>query len=118
MCWLAAADGGIHRILGIEKIGPIAGDDPDRGNVNGNWEVIARMSDGTSVRAFAFYNDELSVTKDDFVDLSLAQARELKFQRDREDGWNELLRPDYSNVFANGRDATDGALCLLCGKSH
>jgi hypothetical protein len=53
MCWLEAADDGIHSIIGIEKIGPIAEDDPDRHGwpgLNGNWEVVVRMSDGTSVR--------------------------------------------------------------------
>jgi len=111
MCWLEAADDGIHRIVGIEKIGPIAEDDPDRHGypgLNRNWEVVARMSDGTSIRAFVFYKDEISFTEDEFLDLSLEQARELKVQRDIEqvpDGFNH---PDYSKL----------RKCLYCGSHH
>ena len=111
MCWLEAADDGIHRIVGIEKIGLIAEDDPARyehPGLYGNWEVVARMSDGTLVRVFEFYNDEISFREVEFLDRSLEQARELKVQRDIEqvpDGFN---RSDYSEV----------RKCLCCGRHH
>lgn len=104
MCWLEAADDGIHRIIGVEKIGPIAEDDPDlhrSPGLNGNWEVVVRMSDGTSVRAFTFYEGEVSFTPEELLDLSLEQAVELKVQ----DGFNY---PDYSTV----------RKCLCCGRNH
>jgi hypothetical protein len=114
MCWLEAADDGIHRIVSIEKIGAIAEDDPDRHGypgLNGNWEVVVRMSDGSVTRAFAYYDDELRITDEDaekLLDLSLKQAVEFKVQLDVErvpDGFNH---PDYSKVF----------VCFCCGKRH
>jgi hypothetical protein len=114
MCWLEAADDGIHRIIGIEKFGPVAEDDPDRHGhpgLNGNYEVVVRMSDGSVKRAFAYYSDELRITEQDtkkLLDLSLTQAAQFKGQLDVErvpDGFNH---PDYSQVF----------VCLCCGNRH
>jgi hypothetical protein len=108
MCWLEAADTGLHRIVEVEKMGPIDEDDPERRKLNRNWEVRVRMSDGASVRAIAFYSDEVGFEEGEFLDLSLEQAFELKIQRDKETGWNGLMTPDYSKVHQ----------CLLCSRRH
>lgn len=106
MCWLEAAHDGIHRIIAVEKIGPIDEVDPERRELNGTDEVRVRMSDGTSVRAFVFYADEISFREDEFLDLSLEQAHRLRSARDAED-W-EFMTPDYS---WRGN-------CLCCSRRH
>ena len=105
ICWLEAADMGDHRIVGIEKIGPIDGWKDMFDKPNGNWEVVARMSDGSVQRVFAFYNDELSFTEHEFLDLSIKQADELKSQKDRSyvsDGYHQ---PESREVH----------YCIACG---
>ena len=108
MCWLEAADTGLHRIIGIEKIGPIAEEDPERSDLHGNAEVVARMSDGSVVRVFAFYDNELSFGPTEFLDLSLSQARRLKLERDAVYLASGYRTPDYSEVYR----------CLLCPQVH
>lgn len=83
MCWLEAADMGIHRIIDAE-IRPIAPDDPTRWDWSGNWEVLVLLSDGELTRAIAYYSDELTFSESEFLDLTIEGARELKFQKDQE----------------------------------
>ena len=82
MCWLEAADMGIHRIVDAE-IRPIDPDDPTRWDWSGNWEVLVLLSNGELTRAIAYYNDELDFSEREFLDLTVEGARELKFQKDR-----------------------------------
>jgi hypothetical protein len=105
VCWLQAADMGVHRIIGIEKIGPIEGWADLDDKPNGNWEVVARMSDGSRTRVFVFYDAELSFDERELLDLSIEQAEELKNQKDRSYRTNGEAEFDYSGVH----------YCLACG---
>jgi hypothetical protein len=45
-------------------------------------EVWAKLEDGSDVRVFDFYPDEIRFTPSEFVGLTLAEARQLKFRKD------------------------------------
>lgn len=45
-------------------------------------EVYATLEDGTEVRLFEYYPDEISFTPGEFVGLSVAEAKDLRRQKD------------------------------------
>jgi hypothetical protein len=45
-------------------------------------EVWATLEDGSEVRVFDYYPDEISFSPSEFVGLTLAEARQLKFRKD------------------------------------
>lgn len=47
-------------------------------------KVFATMEDGTEVGLFAYYPDEISFTPEEFVGLTVLEARELKARKDKE----------------------------------
>jgi hypothetical protein len=54
----------------------------DSDNRYGNKEVIATMEDGDKEFIFAWFDDELSFTKTEFLGLTIEEARDLKQKRD------------------------------------
>ncbi len=46
-------------------------------------EVFATMEDGSEVRVFDFYPDELSFSPEEFIGLTVQEARNLKGKKDR-----------------------------------
>jgi hypothetical protein len=102
LCWLE----GMPRIVEILKMGPI-----DEGNKDSQWEIVARLSDGTSHQAIVFFQDELRLTDADakrFLNLSPSQAWDLFTEFDKErvpDGFNHA---DFSKL----------NICFVCGRQH
>lgn len=108
LCWLEGQDDGVHRIVEILKVGEI--DNWRLEGVNGDWELVARMSDGTSGRVLAFYQDELRLTDEDaqrFLNLSVEQAIQLKIELNTERVWGFNV-PDYSKL----------NICFVCRRKH
>lgn len=48
----------------------------------GNMEVVATMENGGVRFVFAWFDDELSFTPEEFVGLTVEEARDLKEKRD------------------------------------
>jgi hypothetical protein len=46
-------------------------------------EVHATLEDGSEVKLFEYYPDELTFTKEEFVGLTIDEAIHLKFKKDR-----------------------------------
>lgn len=46
--------------------------------------VMVTFEDGTTEKAFSFYSDELNFTAEEFVGLTMTEARTLHFKRDVE----------------------------------
>jgi len=46
-------------------------------------KVTVELEDGTSEELFEYYPDEISFTESEFVGLTLAEARHLKFKKDK-----------------------------------
>jgi UDP-3-O-acyl-N-acetylglucosamine deacetylase len=44
--------------------------------------VMVTFEDGTTEEAFQYYSDELSFTEEEFVGLTMAEARTLHYKRD------------------------------------
>lgn len=46
--------------------------------------VVADLEDGTTVKLFDFYPDEISFTEREFIGLTVTEGRHLKFKKDKE----------------------------------
>jgi hypothetical protein len=47
-------------------------------------EVWITTANGEEVKLFDYYPDEISFTPDEFVSLTIAEAKRLKFKKDRD----------------------------------
>jgi len=47
-------------------------------------KVIATLETGEKVEVFEYYPDEISFTPREFVGLTMAEARHLKFKKDKQ----------------------------------
>ncbi len=45
-------------------------------------EVHAKLEDGSEVKLFEYYPDEISLSPSEFVGLTVEQASQLKFKKD------------------------------------
>jgi hypothetical protein len=46
-------------------------------------EILATFDDGSSKVLFSFFPDEISFTEGEFIGLTEAEARQLKFKKDQ-----------------------------------
>jgi len=47
-------------------------------------KVIGIMEDNSEIELFEYYPDEISFTPDEFVGLTISEAKHLKFKKDKE----------------------------------
>lgn len=79
----AKAKGLLLPVIVSAEIGPMPRPMPE--GVGAPMPLVrVTLADGQSVDLFRFYPDELSFKPEDFVGLKLAQAKQLRFTRDRD----------------------------------